>query len=55
MSGVMMDTLLLLEEDVKKLVSMDEAISAVESAFREKALGNVRCRQRSTSSTEVET
>jgi alanine dehydrogenase len=42
MSGVMMDTLLLPEEDVKKLVSMDEAISAVESAFREKALGNVQ-------------
>jgi len=38
----MMDTLLLPEEDVKKLVSMDEAISAVESAFREKALGNVQ-------------
>ena len=37
-----MDTLLLPEEDVKKLVSMDEAISAVESAFREKALGNVQ-------------
>jgi len=30
------------EEDVKKLVSMDEAISAVESAFRDKALGNVQ-------------
>jgi alanine dehydrogenase len=42
MSGVMMDTLLLPEEDVKKLVSMDEVISAVESAFREKALGNVQ-------------
>jgi len=37
-----MDTLLLPEEDVKKLVSMDEAISAVESAFRDKALGNVQ-------------
>ena len=37
-----MDTLLLPEEDVKKLASMDEAISAVESAFREKALGNVQ-------------
>jgi alanine dehydrogenase len=42
MSGVMMDTLLLPEDDIKKLVSMDEAISAVESAFREKALGNVQ-------------
>jgi len=37
-----MDTLLLPEEDVKKLISMDEAISAVESAFRDKALGNVQ-------------
>jgi alanine dehydrogenase len=42
MSGVMMDTLLLPEDDIKKLVSMDEVISAVESAFREKALGNVQ-------------
>jgi len=39
---MVMDTLLLPEEDVKKLVSMDEAISAVESAFRDKALGNVQ-------------
>lgn len=37
-----MYTLLLPEEDVRELISMDEAIEAVESAFREKALGNVQ-------------
>ncbi len=37
-----MDTLLLPEEDVRKLISIDEAISAVESVFKEKALGNVQ-------------
>lgn len=37
-----MYTLLLPEEDVRNLVSMDEAIKAVEDAFREKALGNVQ-------------
>jgi alanine dehydrogenase len=39
---MVMDTLLLPEEDVRKLVSMDEAISVVESAFRDKALGNIQ-------------
>jgi len=37
-----MHTLLLPEEDVRKLISIDEAIKAVEDAFREKALGNVQ-------------
>jgi len=37
-----MDTLLLPEQDVKGLVSMEEAIKAVEKAFKEKALGNVQ-------------
>jgi len=37
-----MKTLLLTEKDVKKLLSMDEVIKAVESAFREKGLGHAQ-------------
>lgn len=37
-----MKTLLLMEDDVKQLLSMDEVIAAVESAFREKGLGRVQ-------------
>ncbi len=37
-----MKTLLLTEKDVKQLLSMDEVIKAVESAFREKGLGRVQ-------------
>lgn len=40
--GSEVHTLLLPEEDVRKLISMDEAITAVENVFREKALGNVQ-------------
>lgn len=37
-----MKTLLLTERDVKELLSMDEVMKAVESAFREKGLGHVQ-------------
>jgi len=37
-----MRTLLLTEKDVKQLLSMDEVMKAVESAFREKGLGHVQ-------------
>ena len=37
-----MKTLLLTEEDVKQLLSMDGVMKAVESAFREKGLGHVQ-------------
>jgi len=37
-----MKTLLLTEKDVKQLLSMDEVMKAVESAFREKGLGHAQ-------------
>ena len=37
-----MKTLLLTEKDVKQLLSIDEVMKAVESAFREKGLGHVQ-------------
>jgi len=37
-----MQTLLLGEEEIEQLLSMDEVTKAVESAFREKGLGNVQ-------------
>ena len=39
-------TLLLNREDVKSLLSMEDAVDAVEAAFRELALGNVTMPQR---------
>ncbi|NIP67244.1 ornithine cyclodeaminase family protein, partial [Candidatus Bathyarchaeota archaeon] len=37
-----MKTLLLTEEDVSQLLSMDEVMEVVESAFREKGLGHAQ-------------
>ncbi|MFQ5711188.1 MAG: alanine dehydrogenase [Candidatus Geothermarchaeales archaeon] len=37
-----METIMLTGEDVKKLLTMDEALEAVETAFREKGLGRVQ-------------
>lgn len=37
-----METLLLTDDEVKKLLSMDEVMEAVESAFKEKGLGHVQ-------------